>query len=609
MGSVLKHRGPDDEGHYESNDISLGMRRLAIVDIETGYQPVSNEDKTIFTVCNGEIYNHKALRKELEEEGHIFHRSHSDIETIVHLYEHYKFYWVQKTNGMFGAAVWDKKNRTLSLYRDRIGKKPLYYSIIGRNIIFASEIKSLLCHPDISTELDFTALYHYFSNKNISAPRTCYKNIKELEPGHFLVWKNGTVTIHSYWEVNFCDQFEQSTESEIASQLYNLYVDAINLRIDCDVPFGAYLSGGVDSSSVVAIMSKMVSKPVKTFCLGYEEKGYGQFHGKQQDFEFARKMSKHLHTEHHELVINSDDFIQYIPEIIQSFDAPFSGTISTFFLSQLIKKYVKVALSGDGADELFGSYLPHRLSRPMSNFFKLGLNSNFEFHNLTGQQKAALHPFSSEEQFIFLKDIASPDLANWRQKLSVFSSDEKQQLLSPDFIGAVDPLEIGNNIYKILEPTLSAVTLLDKNLEIDQKELLPNQVLPFVDRLSMAHSIEVRCPFLDYRVIEFANRIPSKLKISGDIVKKIHKEAVKDILPGDIIERPKEGFVQPIYSWMHTSLKKNISDSILKLPSEYFNKEFLYTTVKKFNKGNTSLNAKIWNLYCFGIWFRQIQGK
>lgn len=605
MGEKLIHRGPDDKGYYVGENVGLGIRRLAIVDIETGQQPIANEDRTIITVCNGEIYNHKKLRKELIDKAHVFQSDHSDIETILHLYEEYGADWPNKANGMFGAAIWDDKKQQLSLYRDRIGKKPLYYALVGGQIVFASEIKAVLSHPQISRTIDYNALYSYFSNKNVSAPQTCFKHIKELEPGHALTWRKGSINIQPFWQVSFTEKLLDITEDEIASQLFALYVDAVRLRLDCDVPYGAYLSGGIDSSSVVAIMTKLESKPVKTFCLGYEDKNGPQFAGKEQDLFFARKMSEILGTEHYELVIDSNHFLKYIPNIIRSFDSPFSGTISTYFLSQLIKQHVKVALSGDGADELFGSYLSHRLAHPIKFFVQQEFSEQSSYELLSPLQKKGLEPFDSEEQFNFLKKIASPSLHIWRQRLSVFSDSEKRQLLTPEYLSLMDIQEMNDNIYQKIESTLSASDQLDQNLEIDQRELLPNQVLPFVDRLSMAHSIEVRCPFLDYRIIEFANSVPAEMKIKGRIVKHIHKKAVSDILPQKILQRPKEGFVQPIYTWMHAALKKEIMKELERLPFDLMNKNYCSEITAKFNNGDPSMNAKVWNLYCFSVWYNQ----
>lgn len=603
MCHTMIHRGPDDEGYFEDSLISLGMRRLAIVDIEGGSQPVFNEDEDVIVICNGEIYNHVSLRKKLEAKGHRFQSDHSDTEIIPHLYEEYGADWPAHVNGMFGIALWDKRKEILLLYRDRIGKKPLYYALKNSHLIFGSEIKSILKHPSISRDLDCHALYHYFGLKNISAPSTAYSDIKQLLPGHVLIWQAGRIKTSPYWSIDFGDPLIDISEEEASQHLLELFEDAVKIRMECDVPYGAYLSGGVDSSSVVSMMRKHQSKPVITFCLGYEDKPEGQFFGKAQDIAYARKMSERLGTEHYEYIIDAKQFARQMPEIISAFDEPFSGTISTFFLSILIKKHVKVALSGDGADELFGSYLAHRLAIPIVNLLRMKRRGINNWDDLEDHDKEAIRPFDTPEQFRFLQTVASPNIAEWRNRLCVFSRAERRQLLTEEFMHGAGNSDIGN-IYQEMESQLQARDVLNKSLEIDQKELLPNQVLPFVDRLSMAHSIEIRVPYLDYRIIEFSNRLPGRLKIKNGIVKYIHKRTMERLLPRELVQRPKEGFVQPIYSWMHGTLKGWVEESLDSLPGNIFNLDYVRDLARVFQSGDQSINAKIWNLACFGLWWK-----
>lgn len=606
MTDALTHRGPDDYGYYCDGTVNLGMRRLSILDLDTGKQPQFNEDKRLVVIFNGEIYNYQTLRDELERDGHKFRTNHSDTEIIPHLYEQYGGTWPIRVNGMFGVALWDSQQQKLLLYRDRIGKKPLYYTQRNGILLFASEIKAILQHPIISRDLDYGALYNYFAMKNISAPRTAYAEIKQLLPGHFLVWHEGRIeTCEPYWRTDFSNPLDDISEEEAASHLFNLLEDAVKIRMQCDVPYGAYLSGGVDSTAVVALMRRLQTNPVITFCLGYEDKVGGQFIGKSQDIWFAREMARQLQTEHHEYIINARQFAEQMPEVLAAFDEPFSGTVSTFFLSILIKQHVKVALSGDGADELFGSYLAHRLAFPLENYRNLLAGGKKDWADFDDQEQRSLCPFDSPEQFRFLQSVAAPELAEWRNKLTVFHDAELGQLLSPDFLQAGGHSE-KINVYQELLPKLTATDSLNKCLEIDQLELLPNQVLPFVDRLSMAHSIEVRCPYLDYRIIEFANRLPGRYKIKNGVVKCIHKKAVKNLLPEELVNRPKEGFVQPIYSWMYSELEDWIVSRLDSLPEALFNKEYVRTLKKGFLLGERDLYAKIWNLVCFGMWYNAL---
>jgi asparagine synthase (glutamine-hydrolysing) len=608
MNQALFHRGPDDEGYYSNGLINLGMRRLSIVDLESGKQPICNEDGLIWVVCNGEIYNHVLLRRDLEEEGHHFSTDHSDTEVIVHLYEEYGEDWPTHVNGMFGAAVWDERNKKLSLYRDRIGKKPLYYSQKDGRIIFASEIKAILQHPAISRELDYQSLYHYFGLKNISAPGTAFADIKQLMPGHVLVWEAGRIKTYPYWSIDFGEPLNDITEEEAAEHLFGLFRDAVKVRMDCDVPYGAYLSGGVDSSAVVSMMSREQSNPVITFCLGYEDKAEGQFLGKEQDIDYARHMSQILGTDHYEYIINAEQFAEQMPSIMSAFDEPFSGVVSTYFLSILIKRYVKVALSGDGADELYGSYLAHRLAFPIQNYLIIKSRGINNWSDLGEDDREAVRPFDSPEEFRFLAAVASRNIAKWRERLSVFSFGERNQLLAMEILHAADFRNI-KSVYENIASKMTAKDILNQSLEIDQRELLPNQVLPFVDRLSMAHSIEVRVPYLDYRIIEFANRLPGNFKIRKEIVKHIHKKALQGLLPDDLIHRPKEGFVQPIYPWMHGALKSWVKERLDSLPGEIFNQSYIKKLNSEFQNGNQDLNAKIWNLVCFGLWFEGVCGQ
>lgn len=602
MNEAIMHRGPDSSGFYENPNVSLGMRRLAIVDLNTGEQPFYSEDKDIVVVFNGEIYNHSEIRRQLERQGHSFSTDHCDGEIIGHAFQEYGVDWPNFVNGMFAAAIWDNHNRELYLYRDRLGKKPLYYTSVNDKIIFASELKSLFANPIVRKEVNFEALGFYFSGKNTAAPQTAFINIFQVMPGSFVKWTEakGTST-HRYWKADFAPNTVIS-EVEAADTIYHLLEDAVKIRMQCDVPFGAYLSGGVDSTSVVSIMSKNHSRPVKTFCLGYNDQEGDQFIGKNQDVYYARKMAKEIGTEHYEMFISAKEFADSMEDVISAFDEPFSGTVSTYFLTQLISKHVKVAISGDGADELFASYLPQRLSFPIEYYIALKDIGKDHFIQLSDAEKAKLAPYNDQKGYGFLQSIASENVRVWRDKLSVFTTHEKKLLLNKEWFNEKSL----QNPFLLNAGGLTGRDLLSHNLEIDQNDLLPNQILPFVDRLSMAHSVEVRCPFLDYRMVEFVNNLPGHYKINNGINKYILKKAVSGILPENLISRPKEGFVQPIYTWMHSSLKDWINELIASLPTELFNMEYVQKLSQRFNSGDSSLNAKIWNLACFSIWWENI---
>lgn len=607
MADVIRHRGPDDEGFLELPGISLGMRRLSIVDLQTGKQPISNEMEDIWVVFNGEIYNHSTIRRELIAAGHGFRTNHADTEIIVHAYEEHGPVWPEKVqaNGMFALALWDDRQKRLLLYRDRMGKKPLYYALVNGDIIFASEIKALLLHPGVSKELDHQALARYFMLKHVSAPATAYAQIRQLPPGHFLVWeKNRDLRIKPYWSLSFEPCLPDMSEEEASRQLFALTEDAVALRMDCDVPYGAYLSGGVDSTAVTALMCRRQTTPVKTFCLGYADEATGQFAGKAQDLHYARLMADRLGTDHHELIITAEQFAAAMPEVLGAFDEPFSGTVSTYFLSFLIKDYVKVALSGDGADELFGSYLAHRLAFPIEHWLLLHKQGKRDWQDLGQDDLSGIGPFDNESAFSFLRSVAHPDQARWRERLGVFSPVELHDLLTPEVMESSGSLGV-ETCWSAITKGLTATDALNRTLEVDQRDLLPNQILPFVDRLSMAYSIEVRCPYLDHRIVALANSLPGNMKIKNGITKYIHKKSLEGLLPDDLLHRPKEGFVQPIYSWMHGPLRAWTLDALQTLPGKWFQPGALEKLTSGFIAGDTKLNAKIWNLVCFSLWHNQ----
>ncbi|OQY10900.1 MAG: asparagine synthase (glutamine-hydrolyzing) [Marinitoga sp. 4572_148] len=603
MNDEIFHRGPDEEGFYQDEYMNLGSRRLSIIDIFSGNQPIHNETKDIWMVWNGEIYNFNELREELIKKGHYFYTDHSDSEVIIHLYEEYGIDFVRKVNGMFAIALWDLKKKELILIRDRMGQKPLFYSIIDGQIVFSSEIKGILKYPKYKKEPNFEALNHYFTFKNIPAPFTPFKDIYSLFPGELLIYnvKKKEKKHVKYWEINFAKKNNDNIE-EIKHNIRNIFEDAVKKRMISDVPIGAYLSGGLDSSSVVSIMSRYSKSKVKTFSLGYTT----YLEHKEQDIIAAQEMSKLLGTEHYEYFMSPEDLIEEIPAVLKSFDAPFSGAISTFFLTKLISKHVKVALSGDGADELFGSYLAPRLSQPLYYFEKIYAKIK-SGKNLSETDIQNLKPFEDNLEFLeklYLK--SNGDLKKWKYEILLFKDNEKKELLNKKIFNYEN-----FNSFDLLKKdikNLKALDPLNKVLELEWKTLLPDQVLAFVDFLSMAHSVEVRSPFLDYRLVEYVASLPGNIKIKNGNIKYILKKSLKGILPERIINRKKEGFVLPVFWW----LKKELKPFILENLSEYElrNSVFDFKYVKKLldnyynsEKNDFKLAAKIWNIVSFKIWW------
>ena len=602
MARAIFHRGPDEDGFYSDERVNLGIRRLSIIDVDTGHQPICNEDKSIWTVFNGEIYNFQEIRRDLEKKGHQFYTDHSDTEVVVHLYEEYGPHFVNKMNGMFAIALWDKKEERLLLVRDRMGVKPIFYTVASDHLIFGSEIKAILEHPGYRREINYEGLYHYFTFKNIPAPLTAFQHIYSLSPGELLTFSRGKVSKERWWKIKF-DEREEYEEPYIKEKILSLLEDATKVRMISDVPFGAYLSGGVDSSSIVALMARFSDRPVKTFSLGYED----ELKNKEADLYYARKVSKAFKTEHHEYIMSYKELMDQIENVIIAFDQPFSGTISTYFLTKLIAKHVKVALSGDAADELFGSYLSHRAAQPMYHFKRL--YQKVKDGTLTNEEEELFRPCDIR----FLEDLflkSEGDEAKWRYHLTVFTDEEKEYFLSPYFKSKSNGIRSFNLVREYFN-NITSRDPLNRILEMEWNTQLPDQVLAFVDFLSMAHSVEIRSPFLDYRLVEFVATLPGNVKIKDGNVKDILKKTVDSLIPEGITKRPKEGFVIPIFDWMVEKLKAFSTDilSEKRLKShDLMNTGEVNNILKSYYSGNRKNAGKVWNLMMFQVWWEKYFG-
>lgn len=602
MTDAIVHRGPDEEGFYSDGKMNLGIRRLSIIDLETGHQPIHNEDRSLWTVFNGEIYNSQELRKELVEQGHTFYTDHSDTEVILHLYEEYGNDFVDKMNGMFAIALWDSGKNKLLLIRDRMGVKPLFYTRAEGHLVFGSEIKAILAHPGYQREINYEAIYHYFTFKNVPSPLTAFKDIYSLLPGEILTFSKTEISEKRWWKIRF-EEKENYNELDVKEKILKLLEEATRVRMISDVPFGAYLSGGLDSSSIVALMTRFTDKPIKTFSLGYED----ELKNKEADLYYARKVSKAYRTDHSEYIMSYKELMDEIENVITAFDQPFSGTISTYFLTKLITKHVRVALTGDAADELFGSYLSHRLAQPMHHFKRL--SRKIQRGTLTEEERDLLKPCDID----FLMDLykkSGGDDVKWRYQLGVFSDEEKDLLLTPDFRSNIDHPSTLSLFAENFNQTTSKDPL-NRILEMEWNTQLPDQVLAFIDFLSMAHSVEIRSPFLDYRLVEFVSTIPGYMKIRNGIVKDILKRTVRPLLPDGIVERPKEGFVLPIFDWMIDKLKDYsfniLSEKRLKM-HHFFNFDIVKGILSDYYAGKKNNAVKVWNLMMFQIWWEQYFG-
>jgi len=605
MGNSIYHRGPDQEGLYSDGKMNMCSRRLSIIDLDTGIQPTYNNSKTMWAVWNGEIYNHQELRKTLEEKGHTFYSDHSDTEVMLHMYEEYGIDFVNKLNGMFAIAIWDKRTESLIIIRDRMGVKPLFYAIVDGIIIFSSEIKSILLHPLIKKELNYDAIYHYFSFKNITPPETAFKGIFELLPGQIGVFNNKDFNTYKYWNINFLNQSSDTFE-EAKEKISALIIDATLKRLVSDVEIGSFLSGGLDSSLVTSIIAKHANSKLKTFSMGYEisEKAV---YKKDLDIKCARLMSDLFNTDHTEYILKPQEVLDSMDDVIKSFDQPFSGVTSTYFLSKIISKYVKVAVSGDGADELFGSYLSHRLASPLSYYSSMMKKNS----SLLSLDTSRLAPFENNIDYLNeLYNKTNAELPALFYELLQIKDDEKRNMLSNSFKKNISNGLNTKEVINLLCKTKVSDDPLNATLEYDWNVLLPNQVLAFVDFLSMANSLEIRSPFLDYRLVEYVASLPGNYKINNGNTKHILKCVAEKFLPNEVIYRPKEGFVLPVYDWLKVEFKAYTTDILSEDSIKKYNilepcwinnllHEYYSDPYKNVNK-----SSLIWNLIMFQNWCR-----
>ena len=594
MCDVIRHRGPDDEGVHVEAGVGLGMRRLSIIDLSTGHQPIHNEDRTIWIVFNGEIYNYRELRRELEAAGHVFYTS-SDTETIVHAYEEWGEDAFRRFRGMFGIAIWDRPRRKLLVARDRAGIKPLHYAIRGDRLYFGSEIKSLLVAGAVDRTIDPEALDHYLSFLYVPRDRAIFKGIRKLPPGHYLTFQDGRLDVHQYWQIGTAEPF-RGTAAEAAQALESVLADAVTSHMMADVPLGAFLSGGVDSSVVVGLMARASSRPVKTFSIGFDEPQF-------DELEHARRVAGIFGTEHHEFVVRPDG-LSILDRLIGHFDEPFadSSAIPTWYVSEIARRHVTVVLSGDGGDELFGGYdryLPHpRVAR-------------FDNLPLPGKRQVAsmvwpLLPHGARGKN-FLRHVSRTDDGRYLDSIAFFQPDEKQALYSGDMRRRLADYDAEHALSEHFA-RFAALPVHSRMMRVDFETYLPEDVLTKVDRMSMAHSIESRVPLLDNEVIAFAATLPAGVKIMNGRRKHVLKEAAARLLPADILDRRKQGFGVPLGVWFRGGLTGVFAD-VLRSPTTrqrgYFSPAFVDRIVDEHLTGKRDHTLRLWQLLVFELWHRQ----
>jgi asparagine synthase (glutamine-hydrolysing) len=549
MLAAIAHRGPDDGYAVSGEDFSLGVRRLSIVDVANGRQPLCNEDRSVWAAQNGELYNFPEQRRCLERKRHIF-LTQCDTEMLPHLYEEHGADLPAQLQGMFAVALWDVPRRKGLLVRDRMGKKPLYYAEVDGTLYFASELKALIGVPGLDLGLNLEAVHHFLSYKHVPNPLSIFAGIRMLPPAHSLTYEFGRpLKIRRYWRPDFSEQDEYAamSEEDITDRLLVLLRQGVKRRLMADVPIGFFLSGGIDSSLSTALAAEEASGRIQTFTLTYGENSTTA--GKEADRRWARYVAERYGTEHYEEVVTFGKFPETISPILRAFDEPFAGAVSTYFLAQRVTQHVKVALGGDGADELFGSYRTHRLAEPLARLPEYLRTGN----------TALVAPFESEIEL--LERLWEPEDWAWKAKLFVLSDAEKATLYSPDVARQMANWPTSEHLRQSFTD-LTATDPLNRVLEAEFHGLLPDQVLTFVDRLSMAHSLELRTAFLDTDVVSFVAGISGRRKIVRGETKRLLKQVARRFFPPAMVDRSKEGFVMPVTDWILSGLEPYVRDTL-----------------------------------------------
>ena len=593
MTRIISHRGPDDQGLYVDSGIGLGMRRLSVIDVAGGHQPIFTPDRQQVIVFNGEIYNFQALRHELEQRGHQF-RTRSDTEVVLHLYVEYGLAGLQKLRGMFAFAIWDTQSAQLLLVRDRVGIKPLYYSEHDGALIFASEIKSMLQHPGTPRQINLAALNAYLSLQYVPGPETMFDGISKLPPGHYLLASAEGVTIAPYWQWPERVSTTARSEADLAEELLALLRESVKLRLISDVPLGAFLSGGVDSSTIVALMSEFMAEPVKTFSVGFAgDTAYNET-------DYARQVANLLGADHHELVLDADG-MALLPQLVWHFDEPLAdrAALPTFLVSQLARRSVTVALTGEGGDELFAGY---------RRYLAVGLAQRYRV--VPGALRRGIGRLLNSvgngstwsKRYARLSD---PDLFDiYMGQQTNFAPAAKRALLAPEVQAQFD-LEAPFSGWG----PLSREDWLNTLLHRDATTWLPDDLLMKADKMSMATSLEARVPFLDHRLIEFVSTIPVGYHLRHMTTKYLFKRAVRGLIPDEIIKRRKQGFDVPLTRWLRSN-GAFVRDLLLSSEAQgrgYFNHAFIETLVTRATSTTNAtpeVGGQVWSLLCLELWHR-----
>lgn len=600
MRDRIAHRGPDDAGVFVDRNVGLGHRRLSIVDLATGDQPMFSGDRSCVIVYNGEVYNHADYRAGLAERGYTYH-STSDTETILHLYEELGADCVHKLRGMFAFAVWNKRTEELFIARDRFGVKPLYYvHDDDGSFFFASEIKSLLEAGAVKPALNYAALPDQLANHGTGYDETLFNGVRRLLPGHFLKWKDGKLAIKRYWDLEFEPKQPIRDDADVVAEWYEIFRESVKLRLMSDVPLGMFLSGGIDSSAIAAVMSELVDEPIKTFSVGFKER-------EANEFEFARQVARKFETDHHEITITPDEFFAELPKLIWHEDEPlgFEASVPLYFVSKLAQEHVKVVLTGEGSDETLAGYARYRKALTLLEYGE-------KYEALTPQVLrgavrsgvAALPGVLGRKLTRTFLSLDADIESLYFDNFAIFGKKRQRSLFTGEAtekIGGGDPFD---NLHRWLGKT-DAASLLDRLLYVDIKTYL-HELLMKQDQMSMAASIESRVPFLDHKLVEFTARLPERMKLRGRDTKWILRKAMQGVLPSEILDRPKMGFPVPLGDWLRGKFRHLVDDYVLSdrsLARGIFNEAALRQLVAAHDRGEDHA-SRIFRLMNLEIWHR-----
>ncbi|HEV7645649.1 MAG TPA: asparagine synthase (glutamine-hydrolyzing) [Pyrinomonadaceae bacterium] len=601
MRDVFAYRGPDDAGAFIDGNVGLGHRRLSIVDVSNGHQPMKNSQGSLVITYNGEIYNHADHREDLIARGHTY-QTHCDTETILHLYAEYGAGCVEYLRGMFAFAIWDARKKELFIARDRFGVKPLYYVHDEQgNLFFASEIKALLEAGAVKAEVNFNVLPDQLANHGTSGDETLFAGVKRLAPGHTLLWKDGCIEIRKFWDLSFEPKHEAKSDAEFVEEWRDLFRESVKLRLMADVPLGMFLSGGIDSSAIAAMMSTMVDDPIKTFSVAFNERD-------ANELEYARLVAEKYKTDHHEITISPAQFFEALPQLIWHEDEPlgFSASVPLYFVSKLAQQHVKVVLTGEGSDEILGGYGRYQKALALLNYGEKYESFTPGFLREAVKAGVATLPASLNRKLKRTFLALDADIENlYFDNFAIFTKLMQGGLLSAGARARIADTNPYTGLHRWMENT-DAEELLDKLLYADTKTYL-HELLMKQDQMSMAASIESRVPFLDHKLVEFTARMPVEMKLRGKTTKWLLREAMKGILPETILTRKKMGFPVPLGNWFRNEFKNVIDEYVLSeraLSRGIFNAEFVRGLVAQHNGGENH-DQRLWFLVNFEMWQRR----